>query len=139
MPNQLILKIILENPVPGVALGLQKGKGHNFETAQKQISTGADLVFECAVGIKMEEGKEPVFTGPFAQGPPQNRFIYIGIGAFAGQADSPWSRRLKIPLKDISAEKIKAGTVVAKVAGKGKDGSPSCGTAKPFNGWKAGS
>jgi hypothetical protein len=27
------------------------------------------------------------------QGPPGQRFVYIGIGTYAGQTGTPWSRR----------------------------------------------
>ena len=40
----------------------------------------------------------PNFAGPFVQGPAGERFVYINIGTYAGQLNTPWSRRLKIPL-----------------------------------------
>ena len=76
------------------------------------------------------------------QGPAGNKFIYINIGASAGQIKSPWNRRLKIPLTGISEDtrsKLLADInyfLETKVAGTSKDGSPSCATPKPFDGWK---
>jgi hypothetical protein len=59
----------------------------------------------------------------------------------AGLMNSVWSRRLKIPLKDISTETVKlllndASLILeTKVPGTGKDGGPNCATVKPFSGW----
>jgi hypothetical protein len=75
--------------------------------------------------------------GPFVQGPPQQRFVYVDIGTYAGQADSRWSRRLKIPLEGIPAKTIPTGGVLeARVPGTGRDGGPNCATVKDFDGWK---
>jgi hypothetical protein len=140
MFKDLFLRIVLQNPPPGVVYGLQKGKGSNYETIQKQTSNAADLLFEFTVHAKAGEDGNLVFLGPFAQGNPQDRFIYIDIGTCAGQRDTPWSRRLKIPLVGITKaliEQLPDGkALTTKVPGRGKDGSPSCATVKPFDGWK---
>ncbi|MEP7108717.1 MAG: DUF5990 family protein [Ferruginibacter sp.] len=141
MENELRCRIILQNPTPGVDFGLQKGKGNNFETIQIQKSGGNDLLFEFSLWVKSGTNKSPVFLGPFAQGTPIDRFIYIDIGKCAGQRDSSWSRRLKIPLSGIIPEMIQQLLSDSKliietlVAGIGKDGGPNCGTVKPFKGW----
>jgi hypothetical protein len=140
MDGQLLFRMIMINPTAGVVYGIQKGKGSQFETIQKQLSEGNDLDFECSIPVKFDENNQPVFSGPFAQGPAGGKFIYIDIGSCAGQANTPWSRRLKIPLKDITREMLQQpGTILeTRVQGSNsKDGSPTCGTTKPFNGWKA--
>lgn len=124
----MILRIILEKPPAGVDFGLQQGRGSNYETVQKQRSTGGDLTFQFDVGVKAG----PDFTGPFVQGPKGERFIYIDIGTCAGQTDTPWSRRLKIPLRGITET---AGVLETRVPGTGRDGGPACATVKPFAGW----
>jgi len=140
MFNDLFLRIIIQNPPPGVVYGLQKGSGSDYETIQKQTSNSDDLIFEFTVHAKEGKGGNLVFLGPFAQGNPQDRFIYIDIGTCAGQTDAIWSRRLKIPLFVITKELIEQLTdgkaLTTKVPGRGKDGSPSCATVKPFDGWK---
>ena len=146
MPNQIgmtkdiSLKIVLQDPTPGVVYGLQKGKGSHYETIQKQTSDSTDLIFEFTVQTKVEEDGSLVFLGPYTQGTPRDRFIYIDIGTCAGQNDTPWSRRLKIPLVGITKEligKLPGGkSLTTKVPGKGKDGSPNCATVKPFDGWR---
>ena len=98
MERELVLRIVLEKPPAGVDFGLQKGQGRDYETVQKQRSTAKDLAFDFTVGVKAgRKGAAPTFVGPFAQGPPAERFVYIDIGSCAGQTDTPWSRRLKIP------------------------------------------
>lgn len=141
MQRELTLRIILEKPPPGVDFGLQKGRGNTYETIQKQSSTGKDLFFEFKVGLKPSEDLMPTLLGPFVQGPTSERFIYIDIGTYAGQKDTDWSRRLKIPLKGITWDminKISESQMVleARIPGTGKDGGPTCGTVKPFDGWK---
>lgn len=142
MGREITLRIILEKPLGGVEYGIQKGKGSNYETIQKQVPSSGDLIFEINVNVKFDEKNTPVFTGPFAQGPPQERFIYIDIGTYAGQKNTPWSRRLKIPLRGISKNLIEKAstnsTLITKVPGIGKDGGPNCASVKPFDGWKLG-
>jgi hypothetical protein len=143
MPNELTLRIVLERPPASVDFGVQMGRGANYTTAGKKRSKGTDLSFEFPVAIAAaKKNIPPDFRGPVVQGPRDQRFIYIDIGTYAGQSDSRWSRRLKIPLAGITWEMIErvradAGTVLeARVPATGRDGGPTCGTVKPFGGWK---
>jgi len=140
MDQELNFRIILESPPPGVDYGLQKGGGNNFEVTQKQRSKSGDLRFEFSARVKEGKDGAPVFLGPFVQGPPQERFVYLDIGTFAGQTNTLWSRRLKIPLRGITWDEVKQASrgtnlLETSVAGRGKDGSPTCATVKPFLGW----
>ncbi len=140
MESKLALRIILESPPAGVDFGVQKGRGSIYETIEKQRAKGGDLLFDFTVRVKADEGA-PNFLGPIVQGPPQARFVYLDIGTCAGQTETQWSRRLKIPLSGISAELIRqalgsAKVLTARVPGTGGDGGPTCGTVKPFDGWK---
>jgi hypothetical protein len=138
MARELTLRIILEQPPPGVDFGLQKGAGSIYETVQKQRSQGDDLTFEFQPTVKQGVSDSmAALTGPFVQGPRRQRFVYLDIGTCAGQAGSPWSRRLKIPLDGIPPKFRAAGGVLeARVAGTGRDGGPNCATVKDFDGWK---
>ena len=138
MERELTLWIVLEQPPKGVDFALQKGRGSAYETVQTQRSEGRDLQFEFSVGVKAPtRGALPALTGLFVQGPAGQRFVYIDIGTYAGQSDSCWSRRLKIPLTGITMDMIAAaGILEARVPGTAKDGGPSCATVKPFDGWK---
>ena len=140
MQRQLMLRIVLEKLPAGVDFGLQKGRGSAYETIQKQRSRGEDLCFEFTVGVRTGDAM-PDFSGPLVQGPPGERFVYLDIGTSAGQEDTCWSRRLKVPLRGIAWDLVermeKAGLALeARIPGKGKDGGPNCATVKPFNGWK---
>jgi hypothetical protein len=143
MEQELAFRIILEKPPVGVDFALQKGKGGNYEVIQKQRSGTRDLLFEfTARAVAGNKGAEPNLLGPFVQGPSGARFVYLDIGNAAGQFDSAWSRRLKIPLTGITAEilnrieKDPKLILETHVPGTGKDGGPNCATVKPFAGWK---
>jgi hypothetical protein len=139
MDKQVTLRIIIEQPVSGVEYGVQKGQGSKYETIQRQSSENLnDLTFEIPVSVKFSDNAEATFFGPFVQGPRAQRFVYIDIGTYAGQKETPWARRLKIPLTGISEifKNSAAQLLVTKVPGKGKDGGPNCATVKPFLGWK---
>lgn len=142
MNSQLTLRIVLEKPTIGVDYGLQEGKGTNFKTVQTKRSNGENLKFGCIIKVKFSDKNIPVFLGAFAHGTANERFIYIDIGKFAGQKDSGWDRRLKIPLAGITSKMIQQAFanpdfyIGTMVPGTGKDGGPNCGTVKPFNGWK---
>ncbi|WP_089684713.1 DUF5990 family protein [Catalinimonas alkaloidigena] len=142
MESEITLQIVLIQPTPEVMFGLQKGSGSKYETIQKQISASSDLTFEFAVKVKGDSSKDtlPRFSGGFVQGPPANQFVYIDIGTYAGQVNSIWSRRLKIPLTGITWEDIAAlssnAMLQTRVPGTGKDGGPNCATVKPFAGWR---
>lgn len=138
MARELTLRIIIEDPPPGVDFGLQKGSGSSYDTVQTQRSQGQDLVFEFQPSIK--EGVSDSMAalgGPFVQGPRRQRFVYIDIGTYAGEEGTGWSRRLKVPLDGIPSRFIAAGGLLeSRVPGIGRDGGPNCGTPKDFDGWK---
>ena len=140
METVLNCRIILETPPPGVDYGLQQGRGSASATVQTQRSDGSDLHFDFTAGVRTA-GSSPDFRGPFIQGPAGGRFVYICIGTCAGQADTPFSRRLKIPLTGITADMIrrvssaKGAVLETRVQGTGRDGTPACASVKDFGGW----
>jgi hypothetical protein len=143
MERELTFRIVLEKPPAGVDFGLQKGRGSDYEVIQKQRSGTGDLRFEFTVRVSAgSKGEEPNLLGPFVQGPKGARFVYLDIGACAGQSDTKWSRRLKVPLTGLTSNVIEQIKDPAKiilethVPGTGKDGGPNCATVKPFGGWK---
>ena len=143
MERELTLRIVLQGPPAGVDFGLQKGKGSSYETVLTQRSTTKDLHFKFTVGLKTS-AKSPVpdFSGPLVQGTPGQRFVYVDISTYAGQKDTCWSRRLKVPLCGITWDMIhrldggSRSFLEARVPGTGKDGGPNCATVTPFDGWK---
>ena len=139
MERQLTLRIIVEKPPGGVDIGVQDGHGNEYKTVQTQKFTKQDLRFEFPIRVKEGKDGQPNFLGSFAQGPAHNRFIYLDIGTYAGQTNTHWSRRLKIPLAGITWSMIEqasnASVIEVRVPGTGKDGGPTCGTVKQFSGW----
>ena len=131
----------MKSPPADVDYGIQEGSGSVFTTIVKQRSTGKDLSFDFQIQFRFDEDGIPVFTGPVVQGPKDGRFVYIDIGTFAGQKDSVWERRLKIPLLNITKEmifQVQSDTnllLATTVSGVAKDNGPNCGTVKPFEGW----
>jgi Family of unknown function (DUF5990) len=142
MTQEINLRIVLETPPSGVDFGLQKGSGNSYETIQIQRYINQDLAFEFPVTVKFTNEGLPNFLGTFVQGPSNQRFIYIDIGTYAGQKDTHWSRRLKIPLTGISLNTIEElsrdsnKVLEARVPGTGRDKGPNCATVKPFTGWR---
>lgn len=137
------LRIILVSPPPGVDFGIQEGKGNDYTTISVQRSKVGNLALECTINRKGDrQDGPPNFAGAVAQGLPSGRFIYIDIGKSAGQFDSCWQRRIKIPLEGITWEMIdlvleKPNRIIeATIPGTGKDGGPICATVRPIDGWK---
>ena len=143
MEVQLPLRLVLLEPPPDVDFGIQKGRGAEFSTMLVQSARRGNLHFDFTIGVNDKRPDAlPNFTGPIVQGPPGGRFIYIDVGTCAGQKTSPWSRRMKVPLKDITWDLVRAagakpgGRLVARIPGTGRDGSPSCATVKFSGTWE---
>lgn len=139
--SELHFRILLNSPTPGVDFGLQQGQGNTYETIQKQRSATTDLAFTFSVEVKKNKEGQPDFRGPLVQGPVQERFVYIGIGTYAGQQGTEWSRRLKVPFRNLTWDSINKALADPQlifeihIPGTGKDGGPPSGTVKPFDGW----
>jgi hypothetical protein len=117
-----------------VALALQAGR---TEIVPPSSVTATAVTFELSVEASQPIAGGPVvFHGPFTQGPPAARFVYVTVGTRAGQPDSPWERRAKIPLTGITAElvaratKTPDGVVEVRFGGRGRDGTPVCASVK---------
>ena len=137
------LRIVLVAPPLGVEFGIQEGKGNDYRTISVQRSKTGNLILEGSINVKGNRADGPPnFAGPISQGPPTGRFLYIDIGKSAGQFDSCWQRRIKIPLQGISWDMIDSVPDMSKrllqatIPGTAKDGGPSCATVKPIDGWK---
>ena len=130
----ITLRLIIENPVPGVTYSLQDRKS---APVQPVVATEAPLSF--GVPVKFASGSR--FVGEFVRREgPERRFVYIAIGAQAGDHASPWSRRIKVDIHDLPIEllnKALAGKVLeCRLPGRDKEGGPSCATLRPLEGWR---
>jgi hypothetical protein len=141
MERELPLRITLVHPPCDVVFCLQRGK---TEVVSPVRATGDDIAFDFSPRVR--DGRPdgmPNFLGPFAQGPPAGRFVYVNSGTSAGEADSCWTRRAKVPLSGISWPMIEEAmaapdTVLeARIAGAARDGGPACATVPLLEGgWR---
>jgi hypothetical protein len=102
-------------------LGVQRGK--TVEQAIRLPQEAIELIFELQV-----DGDQ--VRGPYAQGTPQDRFLYGNWGRWIGNA---WSgfRRIKIPIR-LLIDALQSKTEVrATLVCTNSDGSPIAATIKP--------
>lgn len=130
----ITLRLTIEDPVPGVTYSLQDGKSTPVQPA---VATEAPLSFH--VPVRVAPG--PRFLGEFVRREgPERRFVYIAIGAQAGDRASPWSRRVKVDIHKLTTDQVNtalSGKVLeGRLPGRAKDGGPSCATLKPLDGWQ---
>ena len=140
--TELLLRINVLEPLPGVWFRLQRGPGELEPAAQTSAKA---MTFEFPVRVGTRPDGTPNFLGPFVQGPPAGRFVYINSGTMAGQPHTHWSRRAKVPLTGITWALIdrarQAGAALeTDFAGTGGDGGPTCGTIslrdRRWPGWR---
>ena len=143
MKSELPIRLVLVDPPPAVLFGIQRGSGTGYAVESAQQRKRGDLSFDFSITVSdNRKDGAPNFLGDFVQGPPSRRFIYIDVGTYAGQQDTPWSRRIIVPLDGITwalINKVQSQTghrLSAAIAGRGKDGSPSCATMPIPDGWK---
>jgi len=137
--DELRLRINVVNPPEGVRFQVQRGRSDLVPPTHQSRKA---LRFDFSVRVGKRPGGEPNFLGPFTQGPPDGRFVYVSSGTLAGQPDSCWTRRAKIPLTSIAWTLIeqarKSDAVVeTDMPGSGRDGSPTCATVKGVS-WRLG-
>ena len=130
----LALRIVVLAPPAGVRFAVQRGKAALL--APLEQGQGA-IAFELSLRLGAPLPQVPVnWVGEYAQGTPQDRFVYINSGTLAGQADSVWTRRAKLKLADSPAPWVEQalagqGLVQARVSGCMKAGGPICASVKP--------
>ena len=129
----ITLRLTITDPVPGVRYSLQQDD-MPFEPV---TASDAPLSFDVPIRLS-DDGR---FLGPFVRREgPTRRFIYIRIGASAGDHGTSLSRRAKIDIHDIAPSLLdqgRAGRVLeVGLPGRGNDGSPACATVRPTINWR---
>ena len=136
---ELTLRITVTNPPRGVLFRLQRG-AKELTPPAKALQEA--LTFEFPVRVGRRPDGMPNFLGPYTQGPPAGRFVYINSGTYAGQTGTAWARRAKVPLAGITRDLIdralsESAVVEIEIPGTGRDGGPSCGTIRlPQSAWR---
>ncbi len=131
MHDTLTLRIVVRHPLPDVQLRLQRGRSELIPPIARSAQAAT---FEFQLDVHRRPDGSMVLRGPAAQGPPAARFVYINAGTYAGQADSPWGRRAKVPLMNISDALAAAAiaqpgsVVVGTIDGRARDGGPAAAT-----------
>jgi hypothetical protein len=139
--ESLQLRIVVVDPPPNITWALQLGQ---VELVKPTSSTKSRICFDFTLEV-VPESSSPGFRlkGPAVQGRLGERFVYLRIGAYAGQGDTTIARRAKISLegidrKLIAASKAKRGGVLeVQFAGTDSRGGPACATVRPLGkGWR---
>ncbi len=79
MKCEIPFRIIVTNPLAGVTMMVQKGKVELLPPGEKSAEK---LVFDFDLTVDLA-GDSPNFLGKFAQGPKNERFIYVNSGTYA--------------------------------------------------------
>ena len=125
----MALRITILDPPPGTTWAMQLGRDQLLPPSK---SSPARLQFEVSISVgPSRSGPGPRMLGAAVQGPPSGRFVYLNSGLRAGQLDSCWDRRAKVPLTGITWSLITAAetqgrALAAEIAGTGRDGGPAC-------------
>ena len=137
--SELKLRIVVRHPPRGVTFAVQRGRA---ELLAPRTDSHDALVFDFSVRVgTTAAGARPRFLGPYTQGPVAARFVYVNAGRSAGQPESRWQRRAKIPLGSITDEQIEAagrtsgGCIETEFNGTSADGGPTCATVKTIR-WR---
>jgi len=141
MEGALALRITVMRPPRGVTFRLQRGRDGLLAPAAEGAG---EITFDFDVRVGgTQAGGSPNFLGEYTQGPKTVRFVYVNSGRHAGQADTFWDRRAKVPLMSITSAQIKSvlgkrgHLLEACIEGTGGDGGPACGTVPLLGaGWK---
>lgn len=133
----LPLRIVVTAPLPDLNLSLQHGSGGKAALIPPVASSPEGLAFDLDVTVDgaLADGR-PQFLGPYVQGPPAERFVYICVWQ---QSSGPIGR-MKIPLLDLSwplIETLQAGDrIEGRVAGRHRKGGPALASVPMLSpGW----
>lgn len=141
MSQEVPLRIVLVQPPKNVHFAMQRGKAELVAPTQADDDT---ITFDLTVRVGAPQPNGDLnFLGPFTQGPPAERFVYVNAGTSAGDLASPWTRRAKIKLAGITQAMLEAvqntpgAALEARIAGQAKDGGPAAASVPLLgDGWQ---
>jgi hypothetical protein len=125
-------------PPPDTRFQVQRGRDSLVPPLR---SLASSIEFELPVRVGTQPDGSPNFLGPFAQGPPRARFVYVNSGTLADDPQSCWTRRAKVPLNGISWALIRKAlasrsALETEIDGRARDGGPACGTVPLLRAWR---
>jgi hypothetical protein len=104
-PKSLIIRLICTSmpETPAVEGQLEVGIQDKAQVVHTgRMHKNGTMVFECTVEARLDAStEEPSYRGPFVQGTPEARFIYLSWKRKT-QSASPWYWRVKVPLAGIT-------------------------------------
>jgi hypothetical protein len=126
----LSLRITVVDPPPNILWALQLGRE---EIAKPTINTKERICFDFTVEV-VEDTSPAGFRlrGLAVQGRPGERFVYLRMGAYAGQVGAPAGWRAKIGLEGITRELLtevkakRSGVLGVQFTGTARNGGPAC-------------
>ena len=143
---EIPLRITLYRIPPGVKFALQKGKSgaaHREELISPTRVDPASISFDFTVRVAPDRlGTKLRFLGEFTQGPADQRFVYVVSGKRAGQEDTPWDRRAKIPLTTITpalvdhVRETPNTVLLIEINGRAGDGGPVVASQLSSTEWR---
>lgn len=132
---QVQMLLLITAAPPGVRWAVQHGR-NGLLPPHASTAELMSFAFTLGLGPALSDGSFN-FRGPFPQGTPADRFVYLNSGTYAGQQDTVWARRAKIKLAGIPRPLVEAAAGDANVAiagrlhGTAKDGGPVCASVDP--------
>lgn len=137
---ELPLRIVVEHPIPRLALALQHGRDG---LEPPTTSSSAQVVFDFSVRLGSQEPDgTPNLLGPYTQGPRATRFVYICVGRRAGQVTSSCDGRIKVPLTGITRAQVRTllaspgKRLAVRFPGRNPKGGPTLATVRlPVDAW----
>jgi hypothetical protein len=139
----LPIRIAVADPVAGLAIALQRGPTAEAELVPPTSRSAQAVAFDLDLTVDgaLPDGR-PRLVGPCVQGPPDGRFVYLCVGRYAGQADSEWAGRVKVPLGDLGWDEITArapgARLVARIPGRSPTDGPALASVRLLApGWVA--
>jgi hypothetical protein len=137
MQDELSFVVTLVRPPAGVWFRLRRGK---TELVPPAAEGGQEVSFVASARVGRRPDGSPNFLGPFVQGGTTDRHFKINAGTLAGQAESCWTRAIKVPLAGIDQRLIEAAlalpgaVMAARIHGTARDGGPVCATVPLLDG-----
>jgi hypothetical protein len=136
-PAELQIILVIMEPPSGVQFAVQHGR----DGLLKPYASTADVIsFAITLSLEpMQADGSYNFRGPFAQGTPADRFVYVNSGTYAGQPGCRWERRAKIKLAGIPRHLVETAAgdancaLEGRIPGTARDGGPVCATVPPVS------